>query len=72
MKKDTVARTDNDLLDDVMADGTSVADARAAKAQEGEDKKAQRAQDSNDNEAALADMKLNTQARTDDGDGLSK
>ena len=40
--------------------------------QEGEDKKAQRAQDSNDNEAALADMKLNTQARTDDGDGLSK
>ena len=33
MKKDTVARTDNDLLDDVMADGTSVADARAAKAQ---------------------------------------
>ena len=55
-----------------MADGTSVADARAAKAAEGEDKKAQRAQEGADNEAALADMKLNTQARTDDGDGLSK
>ena len=39
-----------------------MADARAAKAAEGEDKKAQRAQEGADNEAALADMKLNTQA----------
>jgi len=33
MKNETAARTDNDLLDDVMEDGTSLADARAAKAQ---------------------------------------
>jgi len=72
MKNETAARTDNDLLDDVMEDGTSLADARAAKAQEGEDKKAQRAQEADANAAALADMKLGTQARTDDGDGLSK
>lgn len=35
MKKNTGARTDNDLLDDVTEDGTSLAEAREAKARDG-------------------------------------
>ena len=61
----TGARTDNDLLDDVAADGTSVADARSKKAQEGADKKGARAKDASDRAAQLKDMKKNTAARTD-------
>ena len=61
----TGARTDNDLLDDVAADGTSVADARNKKAQEGADAKSARAKDASDRAAQLKDMKKNTAARTD-------
>jgi len=62
----TGARTDNDLLDDVAADGTSVAEAREKKAQEGADAKAKRAQDASDNAAELARMKKDTTSRADD------
>ena len=65
MKKNTAARTDNDLLDDVTEDGTSLAAARAQKAQEGADAKAARAKDAADRAASLKDMKKNTAARTD-------
>ena len=65
MKKNTAARTDNDLLDDVDADGNSVADARNKKAQEGQEKGAARAKDASDRAAQLKDMKKNTGARTD-------
>ena len=61
----TGARTDNDLLDDVAEDGTSLAAARAQKAQEGADAKAARAKDAADRAASLKDMKKNTAARTD-------
>ena len=74
----TKAATDNDLLDDVAADGTSLAAARAQKAQEGADAKAARAKDAADRAASLKDMKKNTAARTDndllddvDADGTS-
>ena len=61
----TGARTDNDLLDDVADDGTSLAAARAQKAKEGADTKAARAKDAADRAASLKDMKKNTAARTD-------
>eukprot|EP00964_Phaeocystis_antarctica_P025327 scaffold14224_cov62-Phaeocystis_antarctica.AAC.2 len=63
--KNTGARTDNDLLDDVAADGTSVADARNKKAQDGQDAKAARAKDASDRAGALKNMKNNTASRTD-------
>ena len=69
MKKNTAARTDNDLLDDVMEDGTSVAAARDQKAKEGADAKAKREADAKAEEKRLKDMKKNTEAKTDDGDG---
>ena len=61
----TGARTDNDLLDDVAEDGTSLAEARAQKAKEGADAKDARAKDAADRAAQLKDMKKNTAARTD-------
>ena len=66
MKNNTMSRTDHDLLDDVAADGTSVAAARDQKAQEGADAKAKRAQDASDNAAELARMKKDTTSRADD------
>jgi hypothetical protein len=61
----TGARTDNDLLDDVAEDGTSLAEARAQKAKEGADAKDARAKDAANRAAQLKDMKKNTAARTD-------
>ena len=66
MKNNTMSRTDHDLLDDVAADGMSVAEAREKKAQEGADAKAKRAQDASDNAAELARMKKDTTSRADD------
>ena len=65
MRKNAIARTDNDLLDDVAADGTSVAAARDKKAQEGADAKAARAKDASDRTAQLKHMKDNASSRTD-------
>ena len=69
MRRSTKAATDNDLLDDVMEDGTSVAAAREQKAKEGADAKAKREADAKAEEKRLKDMKKNTEAKTDDGDG---
>ena len=65
MKANAVARTDNDLLDDVMADGTSVAAARDQKAKEGAEAKAKREADAKAEAKRLKEMKANASARTD-------
>ena len=52
-----------------MEDGTSVAAARDQKAKEGADAKAKREADAKAEEKRLKDMKKNTEAKTDDGDG---
>ena len=59
MKANAVARTDNDLLDDVMADGTSVAAARDQKAKEGAEAKAKREADAKAEAKRLKEMKAN-------------
>tara|TARA_B100000787_G_C15927803_1_gene179416 strand:- start:102 stop:269 length:168 start_codon:yes stop_codon:yes gene_type:complete len=54
MKRETGSKTDHDLLDDVDADGNSVAQARDQKAQDGKDAKAKRSKDMKDEAAELA------------------
>jgi len=68
MKANTVARTDHDLLDDVV-DGVSVADARKQKAAESDEARQMEMKRANQSSKDLAAMKANTVARTDDGDG---
>ena len=58
MKRETGSKTDHDLLDDVDADGNSVAQARDQKAQDGKDAKAKRSKDMKDEAAELARQTL--------------
>jgi len=72
IKKNTVAKVDDDLLDDEVdidgdgiADGT-MADERKKKAKAGKDKVAARAQDMEDRQAEIDEMKASAVAKVDD------
>ena len=64
MRKNIIARTDNNLLDDVV-NGQSVAAVRDARAQKSAEAQAQLARDSAERMGQLKAMRKNTAARTD-------
>ena len=64
MRKNVIARTDNNLLDDVV-NGQSLAAERAARAQKSAEAQAQLARDSAERMGQLKAMRKNIAARTD-------
>ena len=64
-----MSRIDNNLFDDVNADGVSIAAVREARAREGEEARQKRAADMEEREKYISDTRANAVARTDDGDG---
>ena len=64
MRKNAIARTDNDLLDDVVG-GQSVAAVRAARAQKSAEAQAELARESTERMGQLKAMRKNTASRTD-------